>query len=71
LTIGDLLISPSSSSHLKSCCSERQRIAAEKGAVRASSAAMNASTCSRLMLATAVGMPWRVRNAARRAPSSV
>ena len=71
LTIGDPLISPSSSSHLKSCCSERYGVAADEGAVRSSSASMNASTCSRLMLATAVGMPWRARNAARRAPSSV
>ena len=55
--IGDPLISPSSSSHLKSCCSERYRVAADEGAVRTSSAAMNASTCSRRMLVTAVGMP--------------
>ena len=71
LTIGDPLISPSSSSHLKSCYSEWYGVAADEGAVRSSSAAMNASTCSRLMLATVVGMPWRARNAARRAPSSV
>jgi transposase InsO family protein len=34
-------------------------------------AAMKASTCSRRMLATVVGMPLRTRNAARSAPSSV
>ena len=56
MTIGDPLISPSSSSHLKSCCSQRYLVAADAGAVRANSAAMNASTCSRRMLATAVGM---------------
>jgi hypothetical protein len=50
LTIGD----PPISSHLKSCCSERYRVAADEDAVRASSAAMNASTCSRRMVATAV-----------------
>jgi hypothetical protein len=33
-------------------------------------AAMKASTCSRRMLATVVGMPLRTRNAARSAPSS-
>jgi len=57
LAIGDPAISPSSSSHLKSCWSDRYRVAADEGAVRASSAAMNASTCSRRMLAAAVGMP--------------
>jgi hypothetical protein len=71
LTIGDPLISPSSSSHLKSCCSERYRVTANEDAVRSSSAAMNASTCSRLILAAGIGMAWRARDAARRAPSSV
>ena len=37
--------------------SDRYRVAADEGAVRSSSAAMNASTCPRRMLAIAVGMP--------------
>jgi hypothetical protein len=69
--IGELSISPSSSSQRKNCCSDRYRVAAEEGEVHASSAAMNASTCSRLMLATAAGMPLSMRNAANRVQSSV
>lgn len=51
--------------------SRNSRVAADEGAVRSSSAAMNASTCSRWMLRAAVGMPWRARNATKSAPSSV
>ncbi|MGP0022211.1 MAG: hypothetical protein ACLPKE_02425 [Streptosporangiaceae bacterium] len=44
-------------------------MAADDGAVRSSSAAMNASTCSRRMLRAAGGMPGRARSAAKGAPS--
>lgn len=67
LDIGDSAISPSSTRKRKSCWSARYRLLAVAGFHRASWSSMNASTCSRRIASTRVGIPRSLRN--RRSPS--
>jgi hypothetical protein len=69
--MGETSTSPSAAHHLKNCCNARYRMDAEVGEVRFSSATLNASTCSLLMFATAIGIPVRCKNRASRSTASM
>ncbi len=63
LAMGDIAISPSSTSKRKNCWRLRYRVAAVEGVHRLSWSAMNASTCARPMDSIVVGRPRSMRKA--------
>lgn len=70
-SIGFDVVSPSSSAHLKNCCRDRNRTPTVLGLNRPSKSSMNASTCSRAIEETAVGIPRRFRKTASFSAASV
>ncbi len=69
LPMGDDGISPSSASHLNSCCAARYRLFAVDAERVSSKWTIHASMCSRRMEGTLVGMPAARRNLASWEPA--